>query len=497
MSLILGGALPKVRRVMGQCCPPGGPPGYVLTKASAADFDTKWSEGVAGPQGPAGPPGAAGTGVNLKGSVPNQAALPTTGNEVGDGWVTTDTGHLWMWNGTQWVDIGAIVGPPGPPGSTGPQGPPGPQGDMGPIGLPGAPGATGNTGPQGIPGPTGPEGPQGPPGTGGSVSGLTTQQILFGGATGLIAQLPTFTYDGLDTLRLGGAPYAMRLSEGAFTINMAGPTTPDDPSRGALFFGMDNDDDPMQFFWNQAPAGSTLNWVNWMSLTPTALNLSPYNTKRITGLADPVDPQDAATRAFVLANAGGGPGGGIPEPVGAGLWGRTAAGTWLTCLPTTGGTLTGTLTTTNVFMAGLSRRVQGDMAHATRSQRVMFQSDYGQFSDLGVMPPSGANAGFLTVYGGWPDNSPSLFIQLAADNRTPAAARILVSGLPELRIQSTSFIWLHCTSDGAVVLRQDPTAAMHAATKQYVDAKIPPFTTADAGMYLRVNDAGTALEWHL
>jgi len=29
-------------------------------------------------------------------------------------------------------------------------------------------------------------------------------------------------------------------------------------------------------------------------------------TKKITGLSDPADPQDAATRAFVLANAGGG-----------------------------------------------------------------------------------------------------------------------------------------------------------------------------------------------
>jgi hypothetical protein len=34
------------------------------------------------------------------------------------------------------------------------------------------------------------------------------------------------------------------------------------------------------------------------------------NNRRITALVDPVDPQDAATRAFVLANAGGGGGGG-------------------------------------------------------------------------------------------------------------------------------------------------------------------------------------------
>jgi hypothetical protein len=52
------------------------------------------------------PPAAGGNPVNLKGSVPTSANLPTTGNAVGDAYITVDTGHLWVWDGTQWLDQG-------------------------------------------------------------------------------------------------------------------------------------------------------------------------------------------------------------------------------------------------------------------------------------------------------------------------------------------------------------------------------------------------------
>ena len=41
-------------------------------------------EGPPGPTGPQGPQGPAGTGINLKGQVPNSGALPPSGNNVGD-----------------------------------------------------------------------------------------------------------------------------------------------------------------------------------------------------------------------------------------------------------------------------------------------------------------------------------------------------------------------------------------------------------------------------
>jgi len=77
---------------------------------------------VPGPTGPTGSQGQPGTGVTIKGSVSNSGALPPTGNQTGDGYITTDTGHLWTWDGDSWVDAGPIVGPTGPAGPTGPTG---------------------------------------------------------------------------------------------------------------------------------------------------------------------------------------------------------------------------------------------------------------------------------------------------------------------------------------------------------------------------------------
>jgi len=105
--------------------------------------------------GTKGDKGDPGTGVVIKGSVPDSGALPPTGNQPGDGWIAADTGHLWVWDGDSWVDAGLIQGPPG---ATGPMGPPGPQGIQG---VPGPTGPTGATGPQGPIGNTGPQGPQG------------------------------------------------------------------------------------------------------------------------------------------------------------------------------------------------------------------------------------------------------------------------------------------------------------------------------------------------
>ena len=95
---------------------------------------------------PRGDKGEQGTGLTIKGTVPTSSALPTTGNEPGDMWITTDTGHGWTWDGDSWVDAGPVQGPPGPPGPLGPQGPQGIQGPVGPVG------------------PEGPEGEQGAPG---------------------------------------------------------------------------------------------------------------------------------------------------------------------------------------------------------------------------------------------------------------------------------------------------------------------------------------------
>lgn len=158
------------------------------------------AQGIQGPIGEQGIPGPPGAGIAIKGTAPTSADLPTMGNTDGDLWITTDTGHGWIWQAPnqRWVDVGLIQGPqgpqgfPGPPGFqgdpgvrglTGPQGPPGPQGIDGVRGLTGPPGPQGIQGVQGPPGPPGPEGPQGPPGPAGPQGPAGPSGLSSGGSS--------------------------------------------------------------------------------------------------------------------------------------------------------------------------------------------------------------------------------------------------------------------------------------------------------------------------
>src|SRR3982750_1816044 len=123
-----------------------------MTGVLRAKIDDQWIDiSMAGPPGPAGPPGKS---ISIKGNVPTSSALVTVVNPtVGDGYITADTGHLWVFAGppphdsiNDWTDAGSVAGPPGVPG------PIGPTGETGPVGPEGDPGATGPAGPQGIPG---------------------------------------------------------------------------------------------------------------------------------------------------------------------------------------------------------------------------------------------------------------------------------------------------------------------------------------------------------
>jgi hypothetical protein len=123
--------------------------------------------GPTGPQGEVGPTGANGTSVRIYDAVANAielAAYDTSVLQVGDGIIQEDTGHLQVWNGSSFSDVGQIKGDQGFTGPTGPQGdvgPTGPQGDVGPTGPQGDKGDKGDQGDQGFTGPTGPQGDQG------------------------------------------------------------------------------------------------------------------------------------------------------------------------------------------------------------------------------------------------------------------------------------------------------------------------------------------------
>jgi hypothetical protein len=119
---------------------------------------------IRGPTGIQGPPGP---GMVFKGQVATVGDLPT-GASPGDAYTVLADGHMYVWDGTTWIDGGQNVGPPGPQGATGPQGP---QGVQGPQGATGNTGATGSQGPQGNPGAQGPAGP-------GVITGGTAGQVL-------------------------------------------------------------------------------------------------------------------------------------------------------------------------------------------------------------------------------------------------------------------------------------------------------------------------------
>lgn len=118
-----------------------------LTQGPKGDTGATGAQGPQGDVGPTGPAGSDGAGVNPKGTVTDQASLPSTGNTKGDYYVTLDTGTSFSWDGSTWVNLGVVRGPQGvqgekgdtgdtgavgPQGDAGPQGPQGPQGDIGP-----------------------------------------------------------------------------------------------------------------------------------------------------------------------------------------------------------------------------------------------------------------------------------------------------------------------------------------------------------------------------
>jgi len=85
-------------------------------------------QGVQGPQGTQGFQGSNGTSVVIKGAVQSVANLPSSGNTPGDLYIVLDDGDGYVWDGTQWDNIGQIQGPQGSQGPQGAQGPQGPQG---------------------------------------------------------------------------------------------------------------------------------------------------------------------------------------------------------------------------------------------------------------------------------------------------------------------------------------------------------------------------------
>jgi len=168
------------------------------------------------------------------GTVAAQANLPTglTVADAGKGWITSNTGHLWIWGGSAYTDAGNITGPQGPQGPAGPTGATGTAGatgSQGPKGDPGTPGTTGATGSQGpkgdkgdtgLTGSTGSQGIQGiqgPQGTTGNTGSAGTPGAKWfsgtgapAGATGIVGDWYLNTTTGDYHEKTGSSTWTKR-----------------------------------------------------------------------------------------------------------------------------------------------------------------------------------------------------------------------------------------------------------------------------------------------
>jgi len=76
--------------------------------------------GSQGYTGSAGSDGSDGTSVTIVGTVASSTDLPDPYvGDIGDGYITDDTGYLWVWGGSSWTNVGRIVGYTGSAGPAG------------------------------------------------------------------------------------------------------------------------------------------------------------------------------------------------------------------------------------------------------------------------------------------------------------------------------------------------------------------------------------------
>lgn len=133
------------------------------------------AQGNIGYTGSQGQDGNDGSSVTVLGSVATIGNLPGSGNTVADAYVVQADGHLYVWDGSAWVDAGEFRGYTGSRGNTGFTGSPSTT-----IGFTGSRGLIGYTGSAGTDatGFTGSAGNTGFTGSPGSSGGVTTGKAI-------------------------------------------------------------------------------------------------------------------------------------------------------------------------------------------------------------------------------------------------------------------------------------------------------------------------------
>lgn len=119
-----------------------GIPGVAGADGATGATGLTGATGDVGATGATGPKGNDGTGVSILGSFTDITALSAARpiGSTGDAYILTGNGHLAVWTGSAWNDVGNVQGPQGNVGETGATGATGAQGDVGATGPQGATG---------------------------------------------------------------------------------------------------------------------------------------------------------------------------------------------------------------------------------------------------------------------------------------------------------------------------------------------------------------------
>jgi hypothetical protein len=487
---------------IGQIVGPQGETGPQGSQGIQGEVGPKGDTGAEGPQGPKGDTGPAGAdGVAGPKGDTGAAGADGVAGPKGD---TGDVGP----QGPEGVQgIPGLQGPAGADGKDGAEGPMGPKGDLGPQGDVGAKGDIGNTGPQGEVGPVGPagaDGEVGPAGPQGEVGpkgdqgdqGIPGLGITFKGRVATVGDLPATATQG-DMYIIDSTGDAWVWDDGAAAFENAGPIVgPTGPQGEAGAAGATGPEGP------QGPAGPTAvsadadntatlgtdgflyvgkptgylptsggdmtgpinvkgdgavafmmdNGFNFQAvLQSTALR---YGTKSVLGfnedyvaatvplriLTAPTLDEHAASKKYVddKVAAGGG-----------------ASGAYL---PLAGGTLTGPIT----MPVGTVMNFTNTYSLFTGNGGVSFR--FGA-TDLLAASSTG-------IYAYKPLITPATGIGIQFGNgggymsKVGNGIGVYTGGSQKFKFDSTEH-----TSLVPVVLPADPTTALQAATKQYVDSK--------------------------
>jgi len=182
---------------------PEGPTGFTGSQGITGFAGSQGDIGYTGSRGFDGSRGADGSSVTIVGTTATFTLLPGYPDsyigDVGDGYLTQDDGHLWVWNGSVWTDVGQIRGYTGSEGSQGFTGFDGSQGITGFQGSQGELGYTGSRGYDGSQGETGYAGSRGEVGFTGSRGdpGADGRSVVIVGTVSTFTELPGYpSYSG-------------------------------------------------------------------------------------------------------------------------------------------------------------------------------------------------------------------------------------------------------------------------------------------------------------